>query len=111
MAIHRDETQVWDPGVWNREPSSYLKSRIFSEMNKAIISDTSRVEDEDSDDAMEHEESRMELDSHANMVVVGKSAYIISDTGETVDVQPFTSEYEAKTSLLLPFKTSTRLCP
>jgi hypothetical protein len=29
---------------------------------------------------MEEEESRTELDSHANMPVVGRNAYIISDT-------------------------------
>ena len=31
-----------------------------------------------------------ELDSHANMPVIGKNAYILSKIGETVDVAPFT---------------------
>ena len=34
-------------------------------------------------------ESRMELNSHANMPVVGKHAYIIAKTGKKVDVSPF----------------------
>jgi hypothetical protein len=32
------------------------------------------------------EPSRTELDSHANMPVVGRNAYIISDTGRVADV-------------------------
>ena len=40
-------------------------------------------------------ESRMELDSHANMPVVGKHAYILSDTGCTADVKSYNPQYEA----------------
>ena len=43
---------------------------------------------------MDKEEgSRTELDSHANMPVVGRHAYIISDTGRVADVSPFTPDY------------------
>ena len=42
-------------------------------------------------------ESRMELDSHANMPVVGKHAYIIDETGKKVDVSPFTPDYKPLT--------------
>ena len=38
------------------------------------------------------ESSRTELDSHANMPVIGKNAYILSIIGETVDVAPFRVE-------------------
>ena len=38
--------------------------------------------------------SRTELDSHANMPVIGKNAYILSKIGETVDVAPFTPDYK-----------------
>ena len=41
------------------------------------------------------EESRTELDSHANMVVVGQHAFIINNTGKTAEVSPFTSSYDA----------------
>ena len=42
-------------------------------------------------------ESRTELDSHANMPVVGKHAYIIAETGKKVDVPPFTPDYKPLT--------------
>ena len=44
-----------------------------------------------------HVESHMELDSHANMLVVGKHAYIIDKTGKKVDVSPFTPDYKLLT--------------
>ena len=40
------------------------------------------------------ESSRTELDSHANMPVIGKNAYILLKIGETVDVAPFTPDYK-----------------
>ena len=40
------------------------------------------------------ESSRTELDSHVNMPVIGKNAYILSIIGETVDVAPFTPDYK-----------------
>ena len=39
-------------------------------------------------------ESRTELDSHANMPVVGKHAYIIAQTSKKVDASPFTPDYK-----------------
>ena len=42
-------------------------------------------------------ESHMELDSHANMPVVGKHANIIARTGKKVDVSPFTPDYKPLT--------------
>ena len=36
-----------------------------------------------------------ELDSHANMVVVGKHCHILAKTGRQVDVNPFTPTYKA----------------
>ena len=41
-----------------------------------------------------NELSRTELDSHANMPVIGRNAYILSKIGETVDVPPFTPDYK-----------------
>eukprot|EP00957_Ditylum_brightwellii_P167101 12720672-Ditylum_brightwellii.AAC.1 len=37
----------------------------------------------------------MELDSHANMLVVGRHAYVISDTGRVADISPFTPDYNS----------------
>ena len=42
-------------------------------------------------------ESCMELNSHANMPVVGKHAYIIAETSKKVDVSPFTPDYKPLT--------------
>ena len=41
-----------------------------------------------------NEPSWTELDSHANMPVIGTNAYILSKIGETVDVAPFTPDYK-----------------
>ena len=41
-----------------------------------------------------NESSRTELDSQANMPVIGRNAYILSKIGETVDVAPFTPDYK-----------------
>ena len=38
--------------------------------------------------------SRTELDSDANILVIGRNAYILSKIGETVDVAPFTPDYK-----------------
>ena len=46
-------------------------------------------------------ESSTELDSHANMPVVGKHAYIIAETGKKVDVSPFMPDYQPLTAPLV----------
>jgi hypothetical protein len=64
----------------------YLYSLICTTMVSAVD-----VSEEATD--MDEEASRTELDSHANMPVVGRNAYIISDTGKIADVNPFTPDY------------------
>jgi hypothetical protein len=44
-------------------------------------------------------ESRTELDSHANMAVVGK--HVLSEYGKTVDVSPFSPHYPPATAPLV----------
>ena len=46
----------------------------------------------------------MELDSHVNMPVVGKHAYIIAETGMKVDVSPFMPDYQP---LMVPLVDAT----
>ncbi|MEM7375797.1 MAG: hypothetical protein AAF587_44810, partial [Bacteroidota bacterium] len=41
--------------------------------------------------------SRMELDSHANMPVVGNQAYFLAHTGESAEVKPYNPDYPTKT--------------
>ena len=45
--------------------------------------------------ATEEEASRTELDSHANMPVVGRHCCIINDTGKKADVNVFTPDHKA----------------
>ena len=62
-----------------------------------VIAEASKACDNiecDTDDAC-GEELRTELDSHANMVVVGRNATIINDTGRTVEVSPFAPDYSS----------------
>ena len=42
-------------------------------------------------------ESCTELNSHANMPMVGKHTYIIDKTGKKVNVSPFTPDYQPLT--------------
>ena len=46
-------------------------------------------------------QSRTELDSHANMPVVGKHVYIIAETSKKVYVSPFTPDYKPLTVSLV----------
>ena len=39
-------------------------------------------------------QSRTELDSHANMPVVGREALVVEQSGKTVEVSPFTPDYK-----------------
>ena len=43
------------------------------------------------------DDSRTELDSHANMPVIGKNSYILAESGKQVDVAPFTPDYRPMT--------------
>ena len=44
---------------------------------------------------LDTQESRTELDTHANMVVIGRNSQAISWPGQTVQVNPFTPDYKA----------------
>ena len=55
--------------------------------------DTERDESSDNNEC-EESMSRTDLDSHANMVVVGRHAYILLDMGRTAKVNLFTPDYE-----------------
>jgi hypothetical protein len=59
----------------------------------AYLATVANVEVDEEGGMNEDEGSRTELDSHANMPVVGRHAYIISDTGRMADVSPFTPDY------------------
>ena len=44
------------------------------------------------DTVISDKDSQTELESHANMPVVGRHAYVISDTGLISDLNPFTPD-------------------
>jgi hypothetical protein len=69
-----------------------ISDSIYSLLHTAVVS----ALDVSEENGME-ESSRTELDSHANMPVVGRNAYIISDTGRVADVNPFTPGYDSMT--------------
>ncbi len=73
-----DEDQNWDPG------GEVLR------VTMASVAAAIQRQAKDSSD----EQSRTELDSHANMPVVGRHAYILAETGKSVDVSPFTPDYK-----------------
>ena len=49
----------------------------------------------DSIQSVNNKMSRTELDSHANMPVMGRDALVVSDTGRAMEVNPFTPDYDA----------------
>ena len=79
-----EDSKVWDPG---KDPNKYLPMLIAS--SQAVASD-----DEDYD-MLINNTHRTELDSHANMVVVGINAVILNTTGKMAQVKLFSPEYEA----------------
>ena len=66
---------MWDPG-------DKTSARIASMVVASV-------------DGEQSQGSRTELDSHANMAVVGRNSFVIEDTGRTADVNPFTPDYNA----------------
>ncbi len=91
------DNRTWDPGSVqeyqeNKLFKIYVSDSTYFKLRTAIVS----VLDVSEENDME-ESSRTELDSHANMPVVGRNAYIISDTGRVADVNPFTPDYDSMT--------------
>jgi hypothetical protein len=56
-------------------------------------------------------ETRTELDSHANMVVLGQHAMIINNSGRTAQVNPFTPDYDALTEVPIVDAAILYECP
>ena len=72
-----------------------VPSHIYSLIATVMFADVADVDVGRGDESMEEEElPRTELNSHANMPVVGRHAYIISDTGRIADVNAFAPAYD-----------------
>ena len=73
-------------------PNQYVRDTIFKFLQLSSVD-----ENEMNDTSYDVEKvSTTELDSHANMPVVGQDCYIISETGKTAVVQPYSPDYENK---------------
>ena len=86
-ALQPEQANIcWDPGgttVTNKN------DRLYALLSAANASDDNPANEG------HNSESRMELDSHANMAVVGRHAYTLADAGKTVEVSPFTPAYNS----------------
>ena len=78
-----DANMNWDPGGDMTISNSHLCSLIAT-----------AHADEPELTAAPGVESRTDLDSHANMPVVGAEAFIIADHGKTCEVSPYSPDYE-----------------
>jgi hypothetical protein len=55
--------------------------------------------------------SRTELDTHANMIIVGKHSFVIAWAGRNATVNPFTPDYEALTEVPIVDAAIMYECP
>jgi hypothetical protein len=104
------DNRTWDPGrVQDDQENELFKIKMpdsaYSLLRPAVVSSLDVSEENDME-----ESSRTELDSHANMPVVGRNAYIISDTGRLADVNPFTPDYDSMTIPIVDAAVSYQ-CP
>ena len=79
-------------GTFKIKPNEHLRKCLIS---SALVSSNVIGDDDDDDDERRNSDSRTDLDTHANMPVVGRNVLIIQETGETVDVHPFSPDYPA----------------
>ena len=80
-----DSIKTWDPG---RSGSLHLNKHTAERIVAAMVADVNETDDDGKSRG-----SRTELDTHANMPVVGKHSYVVCDSGRTVDVSPYTPDY------------------
>ena len=87
-----DSNMTWDPKVVNPgscNEQAIVLERIFPHTISSVgESDDASVSD------VEDETPRTEFDSHANMAVVGKHAYILNVSGKKARVQPYSPNYK-----------------
>ena len=99
-----DQNTTWNPG----DRPITVSNQLFNCIRVAAMSasaeaasydvmdntDDGGASDSDNSNDGYDQGSRTELDSHANMPVVGRYAYIIAEVGKSVEVSPFSPEYE-----------------
>jgi hypothetical protein len=94
------ENKMWDPGGV-QGTNIILSTSLHSLIVTASVCHFDGAEDEhDEREEDEHDEreesfdSRTKLDSHANMPVLGRHSFVISDTGKVADVKAFSPDHK-----------------
>ena len=102
MPCHKDERHIHFNGEMVGNPRYHS---VGTSLGDAFNISTTKLSNDDiiiksvnnSENSMSLDSmSRLELDSHANMPVVGASAQILAESGETVDVNAYSPEYEPR---------------
>ena len=88
----QSDSEFWDPGGPQLE-NAHVNPHLTQIVAKASDVDVVRTPTFEDKDTMW---SRTELDSHANMPVVGINCFILSYTDKTAVVSPYTPEYDTK---------------
>jgi hypothetical protein len=106
-----ENSRRWDPGETNPEETNPGNSgEVKPNRHLAVLVSTAMISaaiDNEDDDGC----SRTDLDSHANMVVVGRHALIVSTSGKTAEVSPFTPDYEALQKVPIVDAAIAYTCP
>ena len=76
-----DESRVWDPGI------TELDAVTKNNMDQGVVA--SECDNDDTD------LERVDLDTHANIVVLGRNCCIVSHSGIMAEINPFRSDHEA----------------
>lgn len=85
------ENKMWDPGQGqDLRPNAHTASLV-------LVASMEMSSNESVDPGEEQEQacsSRTELDSHANMPVVGRHCYVLQRTGRSADVSAFSPDFD-----------------
>ena len=96
MEISANDTRSIEPGkITTTWLTDYMKSYIATACKASKVGDDNVASSNKSGGDMCDKSSRTELDSHANMAVVGMNAYILNNTGATAEVNAFTPDHAA----------------
>ena len=90
-------------------PNAYISYVIAQ--SKLTVSMIDGEDDNNGDHKIVDSNSRTDLDSHANMVVLGRHARVIAYTGKTAQVSPFTPEYKSLEDVPIVDGAITYECP
>ena len=98
---------VWDPG--GSTTDLLPNNHVIKVISSAMVASAS--DDFMNSTADNEVEGRCELDSHANMVVLGKHCVVIENTGRVAQVNPFTPDYKALERVPIVDAAVLYVCP